>query len=1473
MKRQLSRRKFIRIAGTLAGAGGISTMLAACAEDGQPTTTGQNGTATPSGNPNVTTTAVAVPTGSPQVMPFFYGRPAQQGMDGYLILAPAVLRPGITERVPVTLFNKNEPGSETVKVQLTKGGKVFAEASAPIQGRGELKLKLPADLPEDKYNLEFSTPKFQEQASVSVEPAVITFVETDKPIYKPGQTVQARLMTLDATLKPIEGQKLVVEVTEAKGNKVFKKNLTTDEYGMAKFEMPLSSEPNLGGWKITATLDKRKTELPFKVEKYVLPKFGVTITPASEWFTTSDRIKGKIKAEYTFGKPVEGSLEIKAYKMEGNWREFANIQKDIAGETEFELPAPGYLYAYQRYDPATGQPMTSSSNIRIDVTVKEKNTDYEEKGTRSLTALNSPYILKITPENSVFKPGLPFNLLVAAQNPSAKGVESEVQLNIQYTLNDFGTLNETKTVTLKNGADIVELRPSAKVIKIMVSGMITRVDGKYYSVGQSYNGYQNVTSIQSAYSPSGIYLNVRQVGNAPFKVGDTLKFDVAGTLPQSNGIYWEAFGTSGKPVLSGQTTTSEITFQAPAELAAQSRLLVYQILSDGEIVADYLPFSLDAALVHKVTATFEQKSVEPGKPVKVEVKTDGPAKVGLAIIDRAVYLLGENRLNLAQIMGELAKLDKKPAATPAPNNYNPYNVRTIGSKEVLQNVGVVALTNKKTPAGQQLNYSPPMNTGSGQPVFGVGAGATTAASATTAAASATFAPGQGVAAGAPAPSSARESSNDNAQAGGDAGLAQVERVRQFFPETWLWDNLATDANGTLTKNLTTPDSITTWTLNAVALSPKAGLGITTTELQVIQPFFVTVDTVYSAIRGEEFPVKVALYNYTAQSERFTVDLEGADWFDGLDDARQTTIVKSNDVAGLTFRIRPKGLGTRQLKITARSASRADAIIKDLLIEPEGVAREIVENIVLTAGQPRTLDMTVPNVVVPGSARAFVSVTGNFMTQSIEGLESLLKMPYGCGEQNMINCAPNVYVSRYLKETGQTKPELQTKMQNFLMTGYQRQLTYQRNDGSFSAFGNSDRIGSLWLTAFVLKTFAEARDLIYIDEVVLQRAARWIGDQQKPDGKFSPVGFVHHKGLMGGQNGDLALTAYVTTALLEFGDKSRAGRAVSYLESQIGATNDIYSLAQITYALELAKSGRATDAGQKLMALAKNDQTGIFWTNETLRPVTTNTSGTSLPPPSPRYNSASIETSGYGLLALSARGDKANAGQIARWLVGQRNAYGGWNSTQDTVIGLAALARFVGSNRADVDGTMALQASGWQKDARVNAENSDVLQQFDAPLANMTIEFKGSGQAVVQTIRRYNEPKTSPNAAFKLNVTYSATELALSKPLIVKAEIEYTPPEKIAAGMVVLEMALPTGFSADGSTINSLSQQPKVKRIDISGRRVQIYIEDMNPGEKLQYEIRANAQFPVKAQAVTSQVYAYYRTEWAAESLGGAITVK
>ena len=48
--------------------------------------------------------------------------------------------------------------------------------------------------------------------------------------------------------------------------------------------------------------------------------------------------------------------------------------------------------------------------------------------------------------------------------------------------------------------------------------------------------------------------------------------------------------------------------------------------------------------------------------------------------------------------------------------------------------------------------------------------------------------------------------------------------------------------------------------------------------------------------------------------------------------------------------------------------------------------------------------------------------------------NLIKMPYGCGEQNMINFAPNVFALQYLKHSGQENEDVTRRASYFIRNG-------------------------------------------------------------------------------------------------------------------------------------------------------------------------------------------------------------------------------------------------------------------------------------------------------------------------------------------------------------------------------------------------------------------------------------------------------
>ena len=930
-------------------------------------------------------------------------------------------------------------------------------------------------------------------------------------------------------------------------------------------------------------------------------------------------------------------------------------------------------------------------------------------------------------------------------------------------------------------------------------------------------------ALQASYSPSGNFIHVEQTGGPSLEVGGQADFQVHSTSEARN-FYYEVL-SRGRAVFSGMARTPEIVFGLTPDMAPSARLVVYQILPNNEVAADYLPFQVTAGYPMQISARFSVEQARPGDPVDILVNTEGAAKVGLAAVDRSVFILAENRLNLQQVFAELERLYAVPQVE-VHLRYLPDTVVARGAAQTFREAGLITLSNRQAPAGVEFRNPATMKENVAIAVM------------------ATAAP----------EAMAIQESEDFVLAE-DSGLAEVERVRQFFPETWLWADVMTDESGNAVLSATAPDSITTWSLRAVGLSPEHGFGVANAELVVFQPFFLQVDLPYSAVRGEEFPVKVALYNYLDTEQDFVVELEESEDFALLDDSVTSVTVAPGEVGGVEFSIRLTTLGRLPLKVTARSRESADAVIETLLVEPEGVARESVANAILSAGDRLDFPVAAPPGAIAGSSRAYVAVTGSYLAQTLDGLENLLHMPYGCGEQNMILFAPNIYVARYLEATGQSKPEVSAKAESLMTTGYQRELTYRRDDGSFSAFGQDDEQGSLWLTAFVLKSFAQADGLIYVDEAVLQEASDWIRRHQRSDGSFEPVGFLHHQELLGGLRGNTALTGYVAVALLEAADRDASARALSFLETQVDEITDAYTMAIAAYALALGDSPRASDAHERLLSMAAADGDGLHWNG-----------------------AAAVETTGYAVLALLERGDGINAALAARWLVEQRNAFGGYGSTQDTVVGLQALIGFAANARFDVDMTVELTAGEWSRLVSVNAANADVVQIVELPSAELVrIRATGSGQAVAQVVHRYNMPEVGRTAVemFRIEVDYGADHVAVDDLIDISASVTFTPPEglKVEAGMVVLDVAVPTGFApVDASVRAVVADVPQVKRRETAGRKVIFYIEGLGPGEPLQLQFQARAQYPVRTQAVTSQVYSYYTPHWRGETLGGDVIV-
>jgi len=208
--------------------------------------------------------------------------------------------------------------------------------------------------------------------------------------------------------------------------------------------------------------------------------------------------------------------------------------------------------------------------------------------------------------------------------------------------------------------------------------------------------------------------------------------------------------------------------------------------------------------------------------------------------------------------------------------------------------------------------------------------------------------------------------------------------------------------------------------------------------------------------------------------------------------------------------------------------------------------------------------------------------------------------------------------------------------------------------------------------------------------------------------------------------------------------------------------------------------------------------------------------------------------------------------------------------------LQALIEYASDAHADVDLTVTIATSEGDIVKEITADNYDVLQIIEVPIdEQVEITASGEGEAIAQVVRRYNMPQaeTSSEDVMKIDVDYDTTEVEVNDLVTVSVTLEFNPPQPMEAGMVVLDISVPTGFEPVMYTITALVDENKnIKRYEVAGRKVIFYIENMQAGDSLSFSFQVQAMYPVKAKGVASQAYAYYQPEIRGETLGEDVTV-
>lgn len=1212
------------------------------------------------------------------------------------------------------------------------------------------------------------------------------FIQTDKPIYNPGEHVNYRIFTLDDYMRPIDDL-IQIKIFNCRDLLVYSRNLKSEQIVQRSITIP---DVELAGhWKITAAYlnsAMSETSVEFEVREYVLPMFEVNIEASKPYHTlNSDVFPFSISARYTYGKSVDGIAYVRfgLVDHEGERTYLPGIEKQMTFQ---DGRADVLLVTEELLSAAANQSQQNLEGLflYIAATVLEKASgDLEEAESSSVKIVTSPYVVDLSKTKKYFTPGGMFSILGITTYPDGSRVPNIKTITATVILNPGNAEEEVLTEdslgnTMGDIAITFPVPSKAATMSITVS-----VEG---GDGEVFVSSTNITATATE-SAGGCYLSV-EVEHQVLQPGQNLQVTFRDITPTGKArpshIYYMVL-SKGRVIKVGKVQRTDLTSTSlafSADMVPSFRLLAYYYTESGstEIVADSV--WVDVKDVCKgMVEIVPFRDLKPSQQFDVTVRTDSDSSVALSAVDSAVYALNKkNKLSPQKMFDYM----------------NSYDLAcSIGGGEdsmsVLQRVGLTYICSWEADAPiitehkcykerhrhkRDVDFSKLINSfkhaerkccDDGRKLGLLLKSCEERLKKTTDKSERCRQAFKKCCEAATARRKKDKLNSLKRNLGRAFGHVEEEdlideaaiHLRSYFPQSWMWVLLKPDISGNISHTTITPDSITTWEVQAVGMSQTKGFCIADPKpLRVFQDFFLSVKLPYSVKRNEQLEVKAVVYNYKQETLEVKVKMKKTE---GLCSAGEGDVVQEVSVPGQSavavyFTVVPLTIGKIPISVLAyASPSAQDRIQKELRVVGEGELVSIHKEYNLDAKSDQKMEFNLPapeDEVPEQDSATFMSLKGGVMGESVDnclnldGVDNLIELPTGCAEQTMVKMSPAIHAMKYLDAANQwlyLKAERRDEAQSMIQAGYTRVLTFKKSDGSYGAF--LTRPSSNWLTAFIAKELTESRDIIQVRDSYIEESMSYLISKQKANGAWDDPNPLYDKGMKGGvgQTEDEApLTAFILIAMkhargvYELGTDTELimsmEKAKSYLVQNLDRLQNPYAVTITAYALSLIDhtSSEAQRAARKMMEMATCDNRRCFWN---VKEAVAGLDG--------KADAISIEATGYSLLQSVNMKDKNRALRIATWLTEQRKYGGGFRSTQDTVVALEALSKFSIQNNdvEDLDLRVELCVNDGRTEnlhlTRNNALTKEAVQFKEVGKMSLNVNGRGRGTlSILQTYR-------------------------------------------------------------------------------------------------------------------------------------------
>jgi uncharacterized protein YfaS (alpha-2-macroglobulin family) len=939
-------------------------------------------------------------------------------------------------------------------------------------------------------------------------------IYTDRPIYRPGQTVYFRGVIRaedDVSYSLPRRREVTVNIYDVTGEQVYRETLSLDEFGAFHGELTLTEGASLGDYGIQVFFGEEGFDDNFQVAAYRPPEFEVLVTPAEAELAAGQSTNADVEVRYFFGGPVadvsvEWSVLADPYRFEPSqfgrydfsdedspwicrwcwWHEPAppNVvlsgsgTTDASGHLTIELPT---------------EVMTGGRKLTIEATVYGRDGQVIS-GRDSVVVHKGEFYVGLAPQQYVGEAGEESAVDVVTVDWEGERLPNQ-SLDVEvyrrewvntFIENEFGggtwewetadTLVHTdELVTDRNAEGVVTFTPEeGGSYRVVVSGRDRRerlvrsstwvwVSGaEYVSWRRENNDRLTLVSDKSIYVPGE---TAEILIPSPF-VGEQWAW-----------VTVERGGVRQQEVL--QLESNSTVYRLPITADHAPNIYVSAVIVKGpdatEPVAThkvgYVMLTVEPVeqeLIIELTSSVER--AEPGETVSFEVRaTDASGEpvasaFSLDLVDKAVLSL-------------------KPRTPDAILNAF-YGRRGLG---VSTSSGLVLSVNRLLL--EQLEELQHAEDDVAVQARGLGGGGEEVAEAEMA---------FEVPAEAPMPSAVAMDDDEGRMLKVGEELPAGVELREEFEDAAFWDAaVVTDRTGRATVEIEMPDNLTTWVFRGVGITADTEVGEATIDFLVTKPLLVRPVTPRFFVVGDRAQLAALVSNNTGETQEVEVTLHAEGLLvDGS--AVQQVSIPAGGEEKVTWWVEVEDVPSADIAFSAVAGEYTDAARPRLTTGSEGtllVHRYTAPEIVGTGGQLVDEDVRTEVVALPPKyddrrGELSVRLDPSLAAGMVDGLDYLEHFPYECTEQTVSRFLPNVLTYRALRDLGLSDPELEAKLPGLVEQGLNKLYLQQHGDGGWGWWYEGD--SNPYLTAYVVFALVKAQDAGFdVDNNVIERGLDYV----------------------------------------------------------------------------------------------------------------------------------------------------------------------------------------------------------------------------------------------------------------------------------------------------------------------------------------------------------------------------------------------